>query len=264
MTALKNVFLSLRSRRFLLRQLIGRDFKVKYRRSVLGVAWSLLYPLLTMGVMAVVFSRMFRVSVPGVSYPAYLLTGIVFFNYFSEASNLAMSSVLSNAGLIGKVYLPKYVFPLSKCLFVGINFLLTLIPLYAVLLLSGTGVNPWHLLLPYPALCLFFFTLGVGLLLSTAAVFLRDTLYIYGVLLTLWTYATPLFWDLSMIGSPFFRRLLRFNPLFQFIHFARTVTLHAACPSPANFAGCFLSAAAALCLGAAVFRRWQDRFAYYL
>ena len=92
---------------FLLGQLISRDFKVKYKRSVLGVLWSLLYPVLMMCVMAAVFSGMFRFSVPGVSYLAYLMTGLTLFNYFSEASNLAMSSVVANFSLISKVYIPK-------------------------------------------------------------------------------------------------------------------------------------------------------------
>ena len=125
---------------FLLEQLVSRDFKVKYKRSVLGVVWSLLYPLLMMTVMSVVFSNVFKMSTPGVSYLAYLLIGLTYFNYFSEASNLAMSSVVGNFSLINKVYMPKYIFPLSKCIFVGINFLLTLIPLYIVILATGTSL----------------------------------------------------------------------------------------------------------------------------
>ena len=121
---------------FLLSQLIARDFKVKYKRSALGMLWSLLYPVLMMCVMAVVFRGVFRFSAPGVNYLCYLMTGLTLFNYFSEASNLAMSSVVANFTLLNKVYLPKYLFPLEKCLFVGINFLLTLLPLYAVILLT--------------------------------------------------------------------------------------------------------------------------------
>ena len=134
---------------FLLRQLVSRDFKVKYKRSVLGVLWSLLYPVLTMSVMALVFSNMFKMSMPNVNYLVYLMTGLVIFNYFSEASNLAMSSVVGNFSLINKVYMPKYIFPVSKCLFVGINFLLTLIPLYAIIFLTGTGITWHHILLLY-------------------------------------------------------------------------------------------------------------------
>ena len=127
MKTVKNICLSLKRYSFLLEQLISRDFKVKYKRSVLGVLWSLLNPILMMCVMAIVFTNVFKFSTPGVNYLTYLLTGLVFFNYFNEASNLSMSSVVANFSLINKIYIPKYIFPLSKCLFVGINFLLTLI-----------------------------------------------------------------------------------------------------------------------------------------
>ena len=251
--------LSLRKYRFLIGQLVSRDFKVKYKRSALGVLWSLLYPVLTMSVMALVFSHVFRTRVSGVSYPVYLLTGIVFFNYFSEATNLSMSSILANYSLLNKVYVPKYVFPLTKCLFVGINFLLSLLPLYTVILLSGTALSWAHLLLPYAFLCLFAFTLGMGFLLAAAAVFVRDVLYIYGVALMLWMYLTPLFWDLSMLGNPLYERLLRLNPLCQYIGFARHIIFTGTVPAARSFVICALSAGATLALGAAVFRRQQDR-----
>ena len=260
----RQIRLSLEKYRFLIAQLVSRDFKVKYKRSVLGVAWSLLYPVLTMCVMAVVFSHVFRTAVEGVSYPVYLLTGITFFNYFSEASNLSMSSVLANFSLINKVYVPKYVFPLTKCLFVGINFLLTLLPLYAVILLSGTGLSWAHLLLPYAFVCLFAFTLGMGFLLSAAAVFVRDVLYIYGVALTLWMYMTPLFWDLSMLANPFYEALLRLNPLCQYISFARHIIFTGTVPGALSFVESALSAGLMLCLGAGVFRKNQDKFVYYI
>ena len=149
MKSIRNIMLSLKKYGFLIKQLVSRDFKVKYKRSVLGVAWSLLYPVLMMSVMAIIFSNVFKFSVPGVNYLVYLLTGLTYFNYFSEASNLSMSSIIANFGLINKVYIPKYIFPLTKCLFIGINFLLTLIPLYVVIFATGTGVNIYHLLLPY-------------------------------------------------------------------------------------------------------------------
>ena len=249
---------------FLLYELILRDFKVKYKRSVLGMLWSLLYPVLMMCVMALVFRNVFRFSSPGVSYLSYLMTGLTFFNYFSEASNLAMSSVVANFALLNKVYMPKYIFPLSKCLFVGINFLLTLLPLYAVILLTGTGLCWQHLLLPYAYVCLFLFTLGMALLLSASAVFLRDLFYIYGIVLTIWTYLTPIMYELESVGSAALIALLKLNPLYQYILFARTIILSHATPSAGQFFCCALSAVLALLIGAGFFRRRQDRFIYYV
>lgn len=250
--------------RFLVAQLVSRDFKVKYKRSVLGVAWSLLYPLLTTAVLAIVFSNMFKFTTPGVSYIAYLMTGLVFFNYFSEASNLSMSSVVANFSLINKVYLPKYIFPLTKCLFTGINFLLTMIPLYLVILFSGTGLCWQHVLLPYVHVCLFLFTLGIGLLLASVSVFLRDMFYIYGVLINLWMYLTPIMYDISIISNPVFLFILKLNPLYQFVSFERMIILYHLTPAWTQWVGCGVSALVFLFLGAFVFNRTQDRFVYYI
>lgn len=264
MRVIRNWIYSLKKYGYLLSQLVSRDFKVKYKRSVLGVAWSLLYPLLTTMVMALVFSNVFRFTQPGVSFLAYLMVGLTYFNYFSEASNLAMSSVVANFSLINKVYIPKYIFPLSKCLFVGINFLLTLIPLYAVLLLTGTGVNWYHLLLPYSYLCLFMFTLGMGLLLATISVFLRDMFYIYGIVITLWTYMTPIMYDMAIIDNQLLIAVMKCNPMYQFIDFGRTIILYGQMPVGASWLACFVSAAVVLLAGVLVFRRFQNRFIYYM
>lgn len=249
---------------FLLEQLVSRDFKVKYKRSVLGVVWSLLYPILMMAVMAIVFSNVFRMSTPGVSYLAYLMIGLTYFNYFTEASNLAMSSVVANFSLINKVYIPKYIFPLSKCLFVGINFLLTLIPLYLVILFTGTGLNWYHLLLPYSFVCLFLFTVGMGFILSTISVFLRDMFYIYGIITTIWTYLTPIMYDINTIGNSTLQFIMKFNPMYQFINFARSIILYGNCPTIGQFAGCGVSAILVFGIGCILFKKNQDKFIYYV
>lgn len=259
----KNIIINFKKYSFLLQQLISRDFKVKYKRSVLGVVWSLLYPLLTMAVMAIVFSNVFKFSTPGVNYLVYLMTGLVMFNYFSEASNLAMSSVVANFSLINKIYIPKYIFPLSKCLFVGINFLLTLIPLYIVILATGTGLNIYHLLLPYAFVCLFMFTLGMGLILSTISVFLRDMFYIYGIIIMTWTYLTPIMYDITLISEkiqPFFK----LNPLYHYINFAREIILYNRMPQPFTWGVCLISSIVILIVGIIVFKKNQDKFIYYV
>lgn len=248
---------------FLLQQLVSRDFKVKYKRSVLGIVWSLLYPVLTMAVMALVFTRMFKFSTPGVNYLVYLMSGLVIFNYFSEASNLAMSSVVANFSLINKVYIPKYIFPISKCVFVGINFLLTLIPLYAIIFITGTGINIYHFLLPYAFLCMFIFTVGFGLILSTVAVFLRDMFYIYGVVLTLWTYMTPIMYDIAIISGPL-QTIFKLNPLYWFIYFARDIILYNQVPGINVWIYCGLFAVVFLVLGIIIFKKNQDKFIYYV
>jgi len=260
---LRNIYLNVKKYSFLLKQLVSRDFKVKYKRSILGVVWSLLYPVLMMGVMAIVFTNIFKFSTPGVNYLVYLLTGLVMFNYFSEASNLSMGSVVGNFSLINKIYIPKYIFPISKCIFVGINFLLTLIPLYAVILLTGTPLNIYHLLLPYAFVCLLFFTFGMGLILATIAVFLRDMFYIYGIIIMTWMYLTPIMYDISIISEKV-QILLKMNPLYHYINFARTIILHGQMPTLFTFGICGASSIGVVLLGMIVFKKNQDKFIYYI
>lgn len=262
------IFNNIKRYSFLIKQLVIRDFKIKYKRSVLGVLWSVLYPLLTMAVMAVVFSQMFKFKVEGVNYLVYLLTGLVIFNYFSEASSGAMSSVVSNFSLINKVYIPKYIFPISKVLFVGINFLLTLIPLLLMIIFTGKGdekciINIYYLLLPYAYICMLMFTLGMGFILSTVSIFFRDMFYIYGVLLTLWTYATPIFYDITML-SPVMQSILKWNPLYMYIDFTRNIIIYGRVPSLHSFIVCALSGIIVLIIGSIIFKRKQDKFIYYV
>lgn len=260
---IKNLMYSINKYKFLLQQLVSRDFKVKYKRSFLGVLWSLLYPVLTMAVMAIVFTNVFKFSTPGVNYLVYLMSGLVIFNYFNEASNLAMSSVVANFSLINKVYMPKYIFPLSKCIFVGINFLLTLIPLYAIIFITGTGVNIHHLLLPYVFLCLFLFTLGMGFILATISVFMRDMFYIYGVLITLWTYLTPIMYDVAIIPAKF-QFFMKLNPMYWFLDFARQIILYNQVPGINCFVYCAVFALSFLFIGMFIFKKKQDKFIYYV
>ena len=255
---------------FLLQQLVSRDFKVKYKRSVLGVVWSLLYPVLMVAVMAMVFSQMFRFSVEGVNYLVYLMTGIVMFQYFSEATNNAMTSVVGNFGLINKVYIPKYIFPVAKCIFVGINFVLTLIPWLILIILTQFGlgtypasINWYYLLIPYIFLCFFLFTVGIGLLLSCISVFLRDMFYIYGIILTIWNYFTPVFYSIDILPASL-QTLFKFNPLYQFITSVRSIVLYGARPSITTLVILGLIGVGTLLIGAFVFKKKQDKFIYYI
>lgn len=268
MNTLKNIFANMKRYSFLMKQLIMRDFKVKYKRSFLGILWSLLYPVLMMAVMATVFSQMFKFRMDGVNYLVYLMTGLVMFNYFSEASNTAMVSVVTNFGLINKVYIPKYIFPISKVLFVGINFLLTLIPLFVIVLVTGSGetrcvINLWYLLLPYVFLCMLMFTAGLGLLLSAVSVFLRDMFYIYGIILTIWNYVTPIFYDIEIIPETL-QPLFKLNPLYIFINSARTIILYGKCPNVVDMIAMILIGIVTLLLGSIVFKKNQDKFIYYV
>ena len=270
MQTLKNIIANFKKYWFLMTQIISRDFKKKYKRSVLGVIWSLLYPVLMMTVMAVVFSHMFKFSSEGTNYLVYLMTGIIMWNYFSEATNSAMTSVVDNFTLINKVYIPKYVFPLSKCIFVGINFVLSLIPWFGIILLSKVGlgtypasINWYYLLLPYIFFCLFLFTVGIGLFLSCISVFLRDVFYIYGIILTIWNYYTPVFYSLSILPEKL-QYIFKFNPLYQYINCVRDIVLYGNCPSITTMLVLAFLGVASLVIGAIIFKKNQDKFIYYI
>lgn len=270
MSKIKAIFINFKNYWFLMTQLISRDFKVKYKRSILGILWSLLNPLLTMTVMTIVFSQMFRFNVPGVNYIVYLMTGIVMFNYFSQASSAAMASVVENFTLINKVYIPKYIFPIAKCLFVGIDFLLTLIPWFIIILLTQIGlgtypasINIYYLLLPVIFLCLFLFTVGMGLLLSCLSVFLRDVFHIYGIILTLWNYLTPVFYSIDMLPDTL-KSLMKFNPLYQFINGVRSIVLYGQAPNLFHFIIMGVMGITMALIGGYVFKKKQDKFIYYI
>lgn len=242
---------------FLLKQLVLRDFKNKYKRSALGMLWSVLNPLLTMGVQYIVFSTLFKSDTA--NYPVYLLTGIVFFNYFSEAISQGMISITGNASLIKKVYMPKYIYPISKVLSSLVNFALSLLPLLVVMLITGTSVKPSMLLLLFDVFCLVCFVTGLVLLLTVAMTFFQDTQFLWNVVSMIWMYLTPIFYTESIIPQNMLK-FYRMNPMYQYIMFARTCIIDGVSPAPTAYLWCLLSAAAVLVLGIVAFKKNQDKF----
>lgn len=242
---------------FLMRQLVARDFKTRYKRSVLGVLWSFLNPLLTMIVQYVVFSTLFRSDIP--NYALYLLTGIVCYNFFSESTSVSLTSITGNASLITKVYVPKYIYPVSKVLSSSVNLLLSLIPLIFVMVFSGVPVRPAILLLPFGLLCLLCFCVGMGFLLSTLMVFFRDMQFLWSVLSMLWMYLTPVFYPESIIPEQFMM-LYKCNPLYHILRFFRGILIDGVSPAPKAYLYCLIASAVPLVIGAAVFKSKQDKF----
>lgn len=244
---------------FLLSQFVAKDFKVKYRGSLLGVLWSALNPLLTMIVLSVVFSQVFRAVG---NYQLYLLSGLLLFNFFSEATSSSVTSIVRNFSLITKVNIPRYILPLS-------NNISALIPLsfsLVIFLIMGVflGLKFWigDLLLFYPLICLFFFSIGVSFLLATWDVFFRDVQHLYSVIIMIWLYSTPVLYDITIIHEKI-RFIFKLNPLYIFIKFFRTATLSNAVPSARDFLACAACALVSLLIGILVFRRHQKQFIFY-
>lgn len=256
-----NFISSLNRYQFLIKQLVSRDFKTKYRRSVLGVFWSFLNPLLTMLVQYVVFSTIFKSSIE--NYPVYLLSGIVLFNFFNETTTVGMTSITSNACLITKVYVPKYIYPLTRMLSSTINVALSLIPLFLVAIVTGVYPAFSWLLLVFNLLCMMSFSLGVSYVLSTLMVYFRDTQFLWSVVSMIWMYCTPIFYPESIIPASFLK-IYHLNPLYQLVGFARCVLIDRVSPEPKSYLICLLVAIIPLMIGVWIFNRKEKDFVLYL
>lgn len=247
--------------RSLLAQLVSKDIKTKYRRSVLGYLWSVLNPLMMMIILTIVFSTIFRNDIP--NFPVYFLTGQLIFNAFSEATNTAMTSVISNSALIKKVYFPKYILPLSKSGAAFVNFVLSLIALVVVLAVTQTAITPAILLLPLPLLYLLLISSGVGLFLASLAVRFRDVVHLYGVVLTALMYLTPIFYPITILPTTA-RQIVSFNPIFHILEMFRCVVMYGSVPSLKANLVCIGFSIISLGIGMLAFKKNQDQFILYL
>lgn len=247
--------------KFLIEQLVARDFKTKYKRSVLGYLWSFLNPLLTMIVQYVVFSTIFKSGIE--NYPVYLLSGIILFNFFSEAIGQGLGSIVYNASLITKVYVPKYIYPVTKVASTSINLFISIIPLLLAVVITGVKITPSILLLPFILGCLLVFCVGMVLMLSAAMVFFRDTQYLWGIISMVWMYATPIFYPEDIIPAHF-RFIQTLNPMYYMVKFARTILIDGVSPNPGLYGTCILSAVITCVIGAIIFKKTQNKFVLYI
>lgn len=247
--------------KFLIKQLVSRDFKTKYKRSMLGFMWSFLNPLLTMVIQYIVFSTIFRSNIE--NFPVYLLTGSIIFNFFTESVGVGLVSIVMNASLINKVYVPKYIYPVTRVFSTAINLLISLLPLLFAIIITGENITKAYLLLPFVLICLTIFCIGMTFMLSSAMVFFRDTQFLWGIVSLLWMYATPLFYPENIIPERF-SAVLKLNPMYYFIKFARIIILDGVSPQPIMYLYCLIFAFASLTIGAYIFKKSQDKFVLYL
>ncbi len=250
--------------RYILQQLVLKDFKLKYRRSAMGVAWSVLNPLLMMCVMAAAFSRMIGLSANGIpNYPLYIILGNVTFSFVSESTSAGMGSIIAASSLLKKVKINRWVFPVEKVLFAAVNFFFSLIAVALVMLFFRIAPT-WHLLLlPLLVLYIAIFSCGLSLLLSAAAVFFRDVMHLWSVFLTAWTYATPLFYPQEILPA-WMISLERFNPMYHFVTYIRDLLLYQQTPSLSLNLACISCSLLSLAIGLFVFRRTERRFILYI
>ncbi len=258
---LQIVYQKIQKYQFLFEELVKRDFKKKYKRTVLGMAWSVLSPMLQLLVMRIVFTQFFGRGMA--HYTTYLFSGNIVYSYYRESTNAGMNSLMSNAGIISKVNVPKYMFLLSKNVSSIINFSLTLIVFFIFAAIDGVTFGPHFLMLIYPILCLIVFNCGVGLVLSALFVFFRDINYIYEIFTLLLNYMSAIFYTVDGY-PPIIQRLFLCNPLYCYIKYFRIIVLDGDIPSLQFHLLCAFYAAIMIAIGAYFYKKYNHKFLYYM
>ncbi len=242
----------------LLKELVNRDVKIKYRRSFLGMLWTILNPLGMMIILTIVFSSVFRQDIE--NFPVYLMCGQLIFNFFNESTSMCMTAIIGNSGLISKVYVPKYFFPVSRVCSCFVNLLTSCIALFIVIVVTRTPISWTVVLAVFPIMYILLLSIGMGMLLSAVTVSFRDMIHLYGVLLTAWMYLTPIFYPITMIPEGIVRDIIQMNPITCIIQMLRNVVLYGNVPTLTEHLQCALPCVIMIAIGTIVFKKLQDNF----
>lgn len=245
--------------RHLIFQLVRRDVLTRYKRSILGVAWTMLNPLGMMIVLSVAFSQLFGGTR---AYPAYVLTGLVAWNFFAQTTNASMNQMVWGGALLSRIYFPRTVFVLSSIGTGLVNLLLSLVPLVIVVLITGTPIRPAILFLPVAIVALVGFSLGVGLLISALAVYYYDVAEMYQIILTAWMYLTPIIYPPEIVPESARLWLFTLNPMYHLVELFRSPIYRGELPLPNQIIAGLGVALIMLIVGWIFFTRRSDEFAY--
>lgn len=246
---------------FLFRELVHRDFTKKYKRTILGIAWSVLSPLLSLLVMNLIFGTLLGSSIE--HYTIYLFSGQLVFSFFSDSTNEGMTSLLNNAEIFTKVNVPKYLFLFSKNVSSLINFGITLLIYFLFVFANGVPITWKFILLVYPVACLVVFNLGVGLILSALYVFFRDIQYLYSIFTMLLMYVSAIFYSIDtfpQIGQ----NLFLLNPVYVYIRYLRKIVLEGTIPTVQFHLIALGYAVLAFGIGAWIYKKKNHNFLYYV
>ena len=256
-TITNKIFLKIKRNQFLFEELVKLDFKQKYKRTVLGMGWSVLSPLLMLFVMKMVFGYFFGREIE--HYTIYLFCGTLLFSYFSESTRGGMSSLMGNASVLTKVNVPKYLFLLSKNVSSLINFLLTLCVFFVFTYLDGIRFGTHFFALLFPVACLVILNLGMGMILSALFVFFRDIKYLYDVFMRLLMYCSAIFYIVPEQYLSYFM----LNPIYVYIRYFRKVVLESTIPTIEYHLLCLCYAAVIFMLGCFIYKKYNHRFIFY-
>ncbi len=245
----------------LLCELVKRDLKVRYRHSFLGILWTVLNPLLNMLVMTFVFSSMFKMDIK--NFALYVMVGNVVFSFTSESTMSSMNSIVWNASLIKKVYIPRYMFPLSNIISALVNFGFSFIAMLLVMLFTGAEFYGIIVTVWIPLLYLVIFCYGIGLFLCSINVFFRDTSHLYSVFINVWMYASAIFYSTSILSEELLA-VVEGNPLYQYITFFREIIIYGCFPSVEQNLICIIWSLGALLIGGLVFSMTQKKYILHI
>jgi len=251
----------IKKHQFLFEELVKRDFKKKYKRTVLGIAWSILAPLLTLFVMKLVFTQFFGRNTD--HYTTYLFCGNLIFSYFNESTSQGMTSLMGNAGIFSKVNVPKYLFLFSKNVQTFINFALTLCVFFLFCLLDRITFTWKFILLLYPIFCLALFNIGVGLILSAFFVFFRDIQYLWSIFTMLLMYLSAIFYTIDQYTYTT-QCLFLVNPVYLFIRYFRKIVIDATIPTVWFHLLMLADVLVVLGIGYWMYKKYNTRFLYYV
>ena len=245
--------------RTLVVQIVRRDILTRYKRSILGVAWTMLNPLGTMIVLTIAFSRAFGSTE---AYSAFLLSGLIAWTFFSQTTNAAISQLVWGEGLLKRIYVPRTVFAVSAIGTGLVNLILSIIPLFIVMLATGVPLRWTIILMPLPILLLALFSLGVGLIISAIAVFYTDVAEMYQIVLTAWMYLTPIIYPESILPDAYRKWILLLNPMYHLVRVFRDPIYEGKVPNLTEILLASGVSLAVLLIGWIFFTSKADEFAY--
>jgi ABC-type polysaccharide/polyol phosphate export permease len=242
-------------------QLVRRDIVARYKRSVLGIAWTMLQPLGMMLILSIVFSTLFH-TVEG--YPAYILSGLIAWTFFGQTTTAAILQIVWGATLFHRIYMPRTSFPISAIGTGLVNLILSLAPLVLIMLITGVSLQWSILFLPLSIILLAAFALGVGLILSTLAIYFPDVVQMYQVVLIAWMYLTPIIYPESIIPEQYRFWLTNLNPMYHLVQIFRMPVYNGVVPDPATLLIGSAVSISTLLIGWFFFSKKSDEFTYFV
>lgn len=258
---MQGIITKMKKHSFMFQELVKRDFKAKYKRTVLGMVWSILNPLLTLFVMKLVFTRFYGVNTE--FYTTYLFAGNLMYSYYRESTSGGMYSLMSNANIFTKVNVPKYLFLFSKNVSAVINFGLTLIVFFVFAAIDGVPFHLRFLAIIYPVFTMTLFNIGFGMILSALFIFFRDIQYIYDVFSLLLMYVSAIFYFVDKYPENV-QRLFLLNPVYCNIKYIRVIVLDGNIPSIKFHLLLLLYALVAFGIGSIIYKTQNTKFLYYV